>query len=433
MIQRRPWREQLKLIVDMMRDLSKVDDPQAAAVLYGERLRMLGLLPISARVSVSRRNLQKPFYRITRSSKWTEQIDPWKETDRLPMFSCGLLGELVYSDEPAVIENLPDRLKEDDPGIDYLRGYELLVSAPQFEDGESLNSNVMLVKNAADFPLEQIPNLVWMSNLWGRGVLNLVLRKELQKSHEELQVVNKALDKELRVVGRIQQTLLPLELPEVAGLELAASYQTSARAGGDYYDLFDCGDGCWGILIADVSGHGAPAAVIMAITHAIAHLHPGRGTPPGALLNFVNATLASKYTNGNGSFVTAFYGLYDSVQGKLVYARAGHNPPRLLREGKVSSLDGKGGIPLGMLGESVYEASEQKLERGDLLMLYTDGIVEARSGNRDMFGVERLDEALISGEPTAKASVRRVLGALEAFTDRTPLIDDQTLLAAAVQ
>jgi len=431
--QQRHWREELKLVVDMMRDLSRIHDPQEAAVMYAKRLTETQLVPIDARISVSRRNLQAPFYRITRSSTWTKEIDPWKNPERLPTYSSGLLGELVYSDEPTMIDNLPARLKHDDPAFELLQGFEMLLAAPQFEDGISLNLNVLLIRNAAAFPMERVPYLVWMSNLWGRSVINLLLRRELEQSYEKLRSANKLLDRELRTVGELQISLLPSKLPEVPGLDLAADYQTSERAGGDYYDLFDCGNGRWGILIADVSGHGAPAAVIMAITHAIAHQHPGGGVPPGALLEFVNTSLATTYTNGNGSFVTAFYGIYDSTSRKLVYARAGHNSPRLLRGGAVQSLDGDGGLPLGISHDAKYCERVETLQSGDLLMLYTDGITEARNAAGEMFGVERLDESMSKAGGGAKETVAAVLASLKAFTGGGALSDDRTLLAGAVQ
>jgi phosphoserine phosphatase RsbU/P len=440
MAQKRDWRDELKIVLEMMRDLSLQDDPQIAAVMYARRLRESGLLPVDERLSISRRNLAAPFYRITRNTRWKEDIDPWQNADRLPMFSSGLLGELLYSNEPAIIEDLPKRLSDGDPAVEYLRGFQLLIALPQFEKGEALNMIILLLRKGTDFSMEQVPMVLWMTNLWGRAVHNLVLRKELEKSHEELtgaherlQAVNAVLDRELQIVGEIQQSLLPRSLPDVPGLELAASYQTSQRAGGDYYDLFDCGDGCWGMLIADVSGHGAPAAVIMAVTHAIAHLHPGRGIPAGELLGFVNMTLARRYTVENGSFVTAFYGSYDTSTRKLRYARAGHNPPRLLRGGLVRSLEGKGAVPLGVSPEAEYVECVEFLKSGDLLLLYTDGISEARNAEREMFGTDRLDQALMGGPPTARGCLDRVLAQLREFTGDGFPLDDQTLLAVAVK
>ncbi|HWB52544.1 MAG TPA: SpoIIE family protein phosphatase, partial [Tepidisphaeraceae bacterium] len=275
------WRRELSLIVEMMRDVSRQSDPQAAALMYGRKLREGGLVPADMWLSLSRRGLEPPAYRITRSWRWKEAIDPWHDKDRLPMFSSGLLSELMYAEEPVIIEDLPSRVQPDDPAAEYFEGMNFLLTLPQYEDGHVLNMSVIMTRDKKGFPREQIPFLVWQSNLWGRSVHNLVLKNELKVAYD-------ALDEELRQVGHLQQALLPAKMPEMKGLDAAAFYRTSRRAGGDYYDVFDCGDGRWGLLIADVSGHGPAAAVMMAVTHAIAHLHPGDGLPPGDLLAFVN-------------------------------------------------------------------------------------------------------------------------------------------------
>src|SRR5207253_1299364 len=103
---------------------------------------------------------------------------------------------------------------------------------------------------------------VWLSNLFGRATHNLVLAEELRQAYE-------AVDRELVAVADIQRSLLPAKLPKIPTMDLAAHYQTSRRAGGDYYDFFPLAEGKWGIIVADVSGHGTPAAVLMAITHCI--------------------------------------------------------------------------------------------------------------------------------------------------------------------
>src|SRR5207244_896716 len=145
------------------------------------------------------------------------------------------------------------------------------------------------------FDPQRLPELVLTSNLFGRATHNLVLSEEVKRAYE-------ALDQELMVVADMQRSLLPRTLPQIPTLELAAHYQTSRRAGGDYYDFFALPGGLWGILIADVSGHGTPAAVMMAVTHSIAHTHSGPPTPPGELLAFINRNLHARYTNDSGSF-----------------------------------------------------------------------------------------------------------------------------------
>jgi sigma-B regulation protein RsbU (phosphoserine phosphatase) len=248
-----------------------------------------------------------------------------------------------------------------------------------------------------------------------------------------------ALDRELQVVGNIQRSLLPREMPAIPGFDVAATYATSARAGGDYYDFFPLPGGpdsklprAWGLFIADVSGHGTPAAVLMAITHALAHAQPGTHTPPADLLHYLNAQLARSYTN-NGTFVTAFYAVLDPATRTLTYSAAGHNPPRLVRAGRVMSLDQAGELPLGIIDEQPYGQSVVTLERGDLLVLYTDGITEAmapaREGHRELFGVERLDRLLLECHAArASACVDRVCEAVTAFAAGTPRTDDQTVI-----
>src|SRR5262249_4519147 len=156
-------------------------------------------------------------------------------------------------------------------------------------------------------------------------------------------------------------------LPNIPTLDLAAHYQTSRRAGGDYYDFFQLPGGRWGLLIADVSGHGTPAAVIMAVTHSIAHTHHEEPDPPSKLLNFINRHLTTRYTSGKGTFVTAFYGIYDPKARTLVYSNAGHNTPRHKRGKKIlsESLDQAHSLPLGIDADEKYSDTTEKFAPGD--------------------------------------------------------------------
>jgi sigma-B regulation protein RsbU (phosphoserine phosphatase) len=272
-----------------------------------------------------------------------------------------------------------------------------------------------------------IPMMHWQAGLFGRGTQNLVLRNQLGEALA-------ALDRELQVVGAIQRSLLPRELPVIDGFELGAHYQTSARAGGDYYDFFPLDGGAWGLFIADVSGHGTPAAVLMAITHAIAHTQPGMHTPPAEMLRYLNDHLARSYTR-DGTFVTAFYAVLDPVRRTLTYSTAGHNPPRLVRGDSVIPLDKNAELPMGIIENQPYGQATQSLERGDLLLLYTDGITEAMapttaSAPREMFGVERLDQLLLTcGGCAAAACLTRIQSELVTFCAGTLPTDDQTLIA----
>jgi sigma-B regulation protein RsbU (phosphoserine phosphatase) len=346
--------------------------------------------------------------------------------------SGGLLGEIAYANAPVIIDDLPSRLKPDDPAHFYLEGFQAIIALPQYDQGEGLNVTSMLLPPGMEVDKSVIPILHWQSGLFGRGTQNLVLKNELA-------VALKALDKELQVVGQIQRSLLPRELPVIKGFELSAYYQTSARAGGDYYDFFPLGDvnggGGWGIFIADVSGHGTPAAVLMAITHAIAHGQTGTHTPPDVLLDYLNRQLVRSYTT-NGTFVTAFYAVLDPTARTLTYSTAGHNPPRLVRaNGQIVPLDRDGALPLGIMADQSYGPSTVTLEPGDLLLLYTDGITETFAAprgtdERELFGIERLDRLLRDcGKCDAGECIERVRSAVAAFSENAPPTDDQTLIA----
>jgi sigma-B regulation protein RsbU (phosphoserine phosphatase) len=413
----------LALIVDLVTDMSRQTDPQEMVRSYAERVRHLR--PNDRRISLSRRGLTSPMYRITRSTTWQENINPWKEKDRLPLLSGGLLARLIYSDQPQIIDNL--EVAADDPAAEYLAGHQSLMAIPMFDQGVALNMVVLLRKGPAAFPRAELPELVWLSNLFGRATSNLVLSDELKEAYQ-------ALDRELRTVAEIQRSLLPARLPYIPTLDLAAHYQPSHRAGGDYYDLFPLPAGKWGIFIADVSGHGTPAAVLMAVTHCIAHTHPGPPQPPGQVLAYINQHLASLYTSQNGSFITAFYGIYDPANRTMTYARAGHNPPRLKRcqDGSLLALDRADGLPLGIMPEGSYDECVQQLQPGDQIVFYTDGITEASNQEGKLFGTERLDDVLENCSLQASALLDSVLRCVAEFANGHPADDDRTLIVARV-
>jgi sigma-B regulation protein RsbU (phosphoserine phosphatase) len=422
---RRAWQQELQIIDRTMKAISGVTDPEELVTIYWEGIGEL--MPMHDYLAISRRNIEPPWFLVTRSSRFTEQPNPWTQRDQLPRLQGGLVGEIAYANAPVIIEDLPARLQRDDPAWIYLEGFGSLVALPQYDDGESLNVTLMLIPAGVELDHAIIPMLHWQAGLFGRGTHNLVLRNQLGKALATL-------DRELQAVGEIQRSLLPSALPEIQGFDLAAYYQTSARAGGDYYDFFALADGGWGLFIADVSGHGTPAAVVMAITHAIAHSQPGTHTPPALLLDYLNHHLVRSYTRG-GTFVTAFYAVLNPATRTLTYSLAGHNPPRLVRGDRIIPLDKNGALPLGILEPQSYREASIAIEKGDLLLLYTDGITEAMAPlkgalSRQLFGVERLDSLLLdSPARSPEQCISRIRTEVNAFSENAPPTDDRTLIA----
>ena len=150
------WDRRLFLIEDMMRDMSRHTDPQAMVESYAERVRQF--FPVRRRLSLSRRGMAFPHFRITRSTTWSENINPWKEKDRLPALQGGLLAELIYGDKTAVLDDLT--WAADDPAGEYFAGQRSLLAIPMFDQGESLNMVVLFHEEPNAFPREQIPDLV---------------------------------------------------------------------------------------------------------------------------------------------------------------------------------------------------------------------------------------------------------------------------------
>lgn len=413
------WQERLRTIVDMMREMSLQHDPQAMVRAYGRR--MVELMPSMRRISLSRRDLPPGQVRVTRFSGWQHEVNPWKEPEKLPHLKGGLLAELIWADEPQILNDC--HISPDDPSYEFLSGQRSIMAIPLFDKGTAQNMVVLSNGEPHGFSPDELPERVWMANLFGQATQNLVLAEQLEAAYQQV-------ERELQVVADIQRSMLPKELPRRAGLEVSAHYQTSRQAGGDYYDFFNYPDDSMGILVADVSGHGTPSAVMMALTHCIAHMLAGPPTEPSELLAHLNDHLTSRYTLESNHFITAFFGIYHPRTRCIEYSSAGHNPPRLwrARTGEIISLENATSLPLGIAPDLTWPNASLELQEGDRLVIYTDGIVEAADPQFELFGMERLDDLIRQVQGTPEELRNAILTAVDVFTHHAPASDDRTLL-----
>ena len=227
----------------------------------------------------------------------------------------------------------------------------------------------------------------------------------------------------------IQRHLLPKSLPAIEGYDIAARWQPSRIVGGDYYDVIDLGAGLFGLCIADATGKGMPAALLMSnLQAAVRALAPGTRSP-AELCRLINEILCG--SAAASAFVSFFYGVLDASTGALIYSNAGHNHPMLLRaDGSVERL-GKGGLVLGAFAGREYGEGETRMEPGDRLLLFTDGITEAERADDEMFGEERLLDILREGARRPAAEVEpAIMDAVSAFS-AGELRDDATLVVVA--
>ncbi len=229
-------------------------------------------------------------------------------------------------------------------------------------------------------------------------------------------------DRQLELAREVQERLLPQRMPPATGLSAAAIYRSAEQVGGDYYDAFPLPDGRVCYVIADVSGKGTPAALLMATLRAsLRTLMLREQCLPEVLTELYAASSASRYA-------TFAMVVYDPVSGEVTASDAGHNPPLLLRHDGVKRLE-CGGPVLGLLPEASYEQEREQLQKGDLLAMFTDGVTEAESAAGLEWEEDGLLMALESCEDaSAEECVARVLQEVEAFTAGTTQRDDLTLV-----
>ena len=246
---------------------------------------------------------------------------------------------------------------------------------------------------------------------------------------DQLAGANRLLDREALAVGRLQRELLPGAPPRVPGYAWSVHYETCTRAGGDYYDFTALADGRVGLLIADASGHGAPAAVLMAMTRTLLHTVAEHSPTPGRVMTRLNREMARLLPDG--WFVTACYAILDPSSGALEYSLAGHAAPLVMRAltGSPECLPAAGGPLLGPFPGVAYESARTRLEPGDALVLYTDGLTEAEDVEGRLLGEDAVRTALGSAPGLEPDAIRaRILDCVTRHRAGAAASDDLTVL-----
>lgn len=249
---------------------------------------------------------------------------------------------------------------------------------------------------------------------------------ERARLYERLRTQERRLSQELEMARQVQASLLPETLPPVSGYALGAYWAAAREIAGDFYDVFALPDDRWGLLIADVAGKGAPAALYMAMVRSLIQAGIAHHTHPAPVLLELNTALAAHAETG--MFVTVFYGILDPASGLLTFANAGHNPPLLRRaDGALQELRAHGPL-LGVLAEIDVPDALVTLAPGDSLLLFTDGLIDGLNPEDELYGRERLLAAVAKAPPGAVPLLEHVLADVSSFTGPTSQADDMTML-----
>jgi serine phosphatase RsbU (regulator of sigma subunit) len=235
--------------------------------------------------------------------------------------------------------------------------------------------------------------------------------------------------RDLEQAAEIQRGILPRAAPDVRGLDIAGHNAACRTVGGDYFDFIPYDDGRWALVVGDVAGKGMSAALLMSSLQARVQLLAVEGTDLATLMSRLDHAIASRCPQNR--FVTLFLCVIDAATGEASYCNAGHNPALLVRaSGEVLPLAAMGTV-LGILPDLGYQEQRFRLEPGDLIAIYSDGVTEATNGEDEEFGAERLAELLIARrDETADDIVHAVNDALSDWTGGGPPEDDITLVVA---
>ncbi|MFN7919349.1 MAG: SpoIIE family protein phosphatase [Bryobacteraceae bacterium] len=297
--------------------------------------------------------------------------------------------------------------------------------------GDMANIRTALNRGAFDFVTKPI-DFQDLEITLDKAIDDSTLRKQAARDRDHLL----GLGRELSVARSIQESLVPSVFPAHPRFEVFGSMTPAAEVGGDLFDFFLLEQNRLALAIGDISGKGIGAALFMAVSRTALRVSASKGLSTRECLNEVNRFLCEDKTNS--LFLTCFYGILDLATGDLEYTRAGHNPPYVLRANpeanggeRVQETSGSGGLPLAMFDVATYHSARIRLEPGDCLVMFTDGVTEAMNAAQETYDEARLVALLEqqNRDTPVRELVQRVVGGAQEFAAGAPQSDDMTVLA----
>jgi sigma-B regulation protein RsbU (phosphoserine phosphatase) len=288
------------------------------------------------------------------------------------------------------------------------------VAIPLHVDGKLIGVFTASHPELDAFPSEQLRLLQALCSYVAVAVHNA---RRFQQERSERQEMSR----EANEARKMQQALLPSSSPYIPGFAVSGLSTPAGAVGGDWYDFIPFDDGRWGLVLADVSGKGTAAALLMSATRGMLRSLAGAHCSPGEVLTQLNQLLVNDFPSGR--FVTMIYAVLDPVTRSLTFASAGHLRPLLVENSHAHFLDTERGMPLG-IGSGDYSEGQVQLPQGARLLFYSDGITEATNPEGDEYGAERLEKHFHQAE----ASAESILEDVRSFANGAGLHDDATVI-----
>ena len=335
---------------------------------------------------------------------------------------CNFKENLLFSEE-----EIKEFTKKD-----YQEMYEKLSKKFILADNEVIVISPLVVKEKQLGVIYVIEDKNKLIDLDEETISALVIQVSIAINNAQIYselIVKERMSNELDVASRIQKKILPADVDEIFGLEIAQYFEPAKEIGGDYYDYTILDDNVFSITIADVSGKGVPAAFLMALGRSVLRTLTLTGDfAPNENLNELNKIIYSDITED--MFITMMHSKYNKENKTLYYSNAGHNPLVVYRASTDSiELHTVKGVAIGFLEEYKYRQGEIQLNKGDIVIFYTDGITEAENSNKEMFGLERLKEVIYNNKNKSPKDLRKViLESINRFRKDYEQTDDLTFV-----
>jgi serine phosphatase RsbU (regulator of sigma subunit) len=277
-----------------------------------------------------------------------------------------------------------------------------------------------------------IHNVIYLASFLVVGFFVTLIARQRDRLAEEVRKQRDGYERDLELAAQVQHRVLPKPL-SLPGIEVAAEMKTARLLGGDYYDFFPVSEDVIDVVIADVSGKGAAAALLMPSLAVALRLRARELEGPAQVIKDLDGIL--KQITNSATFVTMFYARFNRATRMLQYVNAGHNPPVLMQSRTCESvqLDEAGGPILGILSDAHYSEASLALERGDILTLFTDGVTEQENAEGEEFAVDRLNQVICREERGSAAEVvAHISEAVSAFAGEKEQADDLTIVVLKV-